>query len=169
MSQVRVEIRSHQLAAAAQIAEAEGGVFVPLAEPPPVRTVLRLTEEGKELQALEVTRVIEVEGSEGRTPGVIGRYVGLDELARSEQVGTEQLEGGVATVGEDGAATMAVPAPVVDPDPSNAIDLDEVKRLEAEASAPDDAANDQVGEESGETDDGNGGNKKKRRRGRKRR
>lgn len=169
MSQVRVEIRSHQLAAAAEIAEADGGVFVPLAEPPPVRTVLRLTEEGKELQALEVTRVVEVHGNDGRASGVVGRYVGLDELARSERVGTEHLEGGVAAVGEDGAAAMAVPAPVVDPDPSSAIDLEEVQRLEAEAQSSDAAANEQTESAPEESAGSEDGSRKKRRRGRKKR
>jgi hypothetical protein len=131
--EVRVDIRHHMLAASAQLSEGDDGtVHLALEHPPPVRSVLSVhTDEGA--HAFEVTRAVEVE-SEGVRPGVYGRFVGHEALDVLDKVGTEHLEAGEAASDHeddpDHSGYLAMPAPVVDPDPSDRIDVDEVRRLE---------------------------------------
>ena len=56
---VRVELRQANLSDSAQLREDEGTAFLALDQPPPVRSLLRLTI-GEEQKAFEVGRVVEV-------------------------------------------------------------------------------------------------------------
>lgn len=185
---VRLDLRHVTLSETAELSPAGDTIFVALDEPPPVRTLLRVVEEGAKPRVLEVTRVIEAPDADGRNArGLYGRFVDDAAGARLERVGTEHIaagEGGEAhgspsqdgSDGDDGGrAQMAMPAPVVDPDPSEPIDLDEVRRLEGadhDADEDGDASSDRDdagGDEDGESSDDNGQKKTRRRKGRKRR
>jgi hypothetical protein len=142
IQQVSVHYRHVELQSGAQLQETDdGGLFLALAEPPPVRTVLELRETtaaggggNARGHAYEITGVVEVE-SPGGARGCRLRRVD-DEALKSRTVGSERLadaSGGRASPtgampaarsnAEDGedwsdeyGAHMAVPAPVVDPD-----------------------------------------------------
>ena len=193
-ARVRVEIRRVPLTDTAPCEPSEGGVFVALDDPPPVRSILAITAGDEAPRALEVTAVVEV-APEGGARGFYGRFIEDDALARFERVGTEHLsdgepepaargEGETAESDDAGPGTqMAMPAPVVDPDDSEPIDLDTYRSGEHEAAPSSDA------DDSGDAEDGadaepeggttseqttsdgedDGARKGKRRRGRKRR
>lgn len=183
---VRVELRHVTLSETAELTSDGDTIFLALDEPPPVRTLLRVVDDGANARVLEVTRVVEVPEPAGRNArGLYGRFVDDAAGARLERVGTEHIAAGEGTdahvsapeVGsdeDDGLhAQMAMPAPVVDPDPSEPIDLDEVRRLEGVERDDDEAADaagdgDDDGEDDPAGDEG-GLKKKRRRKGRKRR
>lgn len=120
----------------APLAEGEDGVFVALAEPPPVRTVLSVVQ-GDQRRALEVARVVEVATrDEHGTRGFYGRWVEGDALERAAKVGTEHLEDGTpvvqpvsrddnAPIVASDAPVMAVPAPVMSVDDTGVISVDD--------------------------------------------
>ncbi len=177
--EVRVDIRHHTLATAAPLeASADGEVFVALDDPPPVRTILAIHDGDEGPHALEVTRVVETD-ADGARRGAYGRFRDADLLRGLDVVGTEHLDAGPAVASEDTAHTgyLAVPAPVVDPDPSDRIDVSELRQLEEGDGEDDDDASALDGPTNGEpardhapadpVDDG--GSRGKRRRGRKRR
>jgi hypothetical protein len=169
--EVRVDIRHHTLATAAQLQEsADGEVFVALDDPPPVRTILAIHDGESGPHALEVTRVVEADSDAVRR-GVYGRFRDADLLRGLDAVGTEHLEAGeqpsqgtVDDAGETGL--LAVPAPVVDPDPSDRIDVSELRQLEEHGG--EDARDDDGAEASPEPIDGSPP-RGRRRRGRKQR
>ncbi len=158
----RIDIRSHRLAEAAEIQDTEAGRFFVLPEPPPVRSILAV-REGDELEAFEVTRVVEVE-SQGQARGAFARIIDMSELDKSiAEVGTEHLsalaENDLDTQGGSDQPQMAVPAPVVHPEASEQIDVGNLPDM-GELSANDSS-------EANPTDEG--ARKGKRRKGRKRR
>lgn len=127
---VRLHYRRVPLAEPPTVKTVADGVFVALSAPPPVRTVLRLEHADGTVQAIEVTRVVEVEGEGDRGQrGFYARIVAGDVLAASDRVGSEHLSapqspdrGGPGSedqsTGEDdrsdaGHVAMAMPAPVV--------------------------------------------------------
>lgn len=135
-STVRVTYRSLELAAAAPVSDRAGGLcFVAIDTPPPVRTVLGLGDG----TAVEVVEAIEVEAP-GVARGCVVREVDAKRL--QQPVGSEKLANGAAggeappvrepsgivpaadTYDDGYAASMAVPAPVVDGETSDAIDVD---------------------------------------------
>jgi hypothetical protein len=97
-TQVRVDLRSISLSAAAQLAELpDGSFFIALDEPPPVRTVLSVREEGGEARAFEVSHVIEIsEASPIGVTGCQGRFVEAKRLERQRDVGSEHHAPGEA-------------------------------------------------------------------------
>jgi hypothetical protein len=175
--EVRVDIRHHTLATAAPLDEsADGEVFVALDDPPPVRTLLAIHDGKEGPHALEVTRVVETDTDASRR-GVFGRFRDPDVLRGLESVGTEHLASGeqVSAAGSDDsdhAGFLAMPAPVVDPDPSDRIDVSELRQLE-EGGSDDDSDDDDLprGDNgSPPSEDGDDSPRRgKRRRGRKRR
>lgn len=103
----------------ATIDEVEG-VFVALDDPPPVRTVLGVTQ-GEQTRTLEVLRVVEVATADAAR-GFYGRWADDEAQGRATKVGTEHLEDGtpqVQPVSRDHSAAismsdgMAMPAPVM--------------------------------------------------------
>ena len=126
---VRLWYRHVPLAEPPMATEVADGVFVALSAPPPVRTVLRLEHADASIRALQVTRVVEVDGSDDRGErGFYARFVEGDALAASEKVGSEHLSAPASdpepgrvhaeSNGEDeasdaGHVAMAMPAPVV--------------------------------------------------------
>ncbi len=162
--EVSVHYRHIELQPAATLRDADGGeLFLELAEPPPVRTVLEL-RDGASARAFEVTAVVEVDAA-GTTRGCRVREIDAEQL-RDRKVGSERLadaSAGSATAGaaadpshasssaegdeswsDDYGAHMAVPAPVIDPDGS-----DESEAIDVNADDADDAS----ASESGETTD----------------
>lgn len=124
---VKLEVRHIRLADSATLQpakadEGDEGVFVALAEPPPVRTVLTVVD-GETRRALEVTRVVEIGDRDERGErGFYARWVEGEAIERATKVGTEHLEDGtpqVQPVSQDNSAainlsdSMAMPAPVV--------------------------------------------------------
>ena len=174
--EVRVDIRHHTLASAARLQESrDGEVFIALDDPPPVRTILAIHEGNDGPHALEVTRVVETDSDASRR-GAYGRFRDADLLRGLDAVGTEHLAAGEQpSSSDDGehSGYLAMPAPVVDPDPSDRIDVNELRQLEensddgdddeseSDDEAPSESAPDLSAEESPK--------KGKRRRGRKRR
>jgi hypothetical protein len=152
--EVRVDIRHHTLAAAAPLREsADGEVFVALDDPPPVRTILAIHDGDEGPHALEVTRVIETD-SDASSRGVFGRFRDAELLRGLDAVGTEHLATGEqapAASGEDAehAGYLAMPAPVVDPDPSDRIDVNELRQLE-EGGGDEASEEDEEGESDGD-------------------
>lgn len=126
---VRLLYRDVPLAEPPAVQAAADGVFVALSTPPPVRTVLRLVHDDGSVRAIEVTRVVEVDGSDDRGErGFYARFVEGDVLAASDRVGSEHLSAPDSgpTAGEvdpestdeadpsdAGHVAMAMPAPVV--------------------------------------------------------
>jgi hypothetical protein len=183
-TEVRVEIRGVQLAEAVAFEASDTGVFIPLDDPPPVRSILAIFEGDEAPRAFEVTSVVEVP-AEGGARGLIGRFVEPDALARFARVGTEHLADGEAPSGPEGAEErdgandeapgiqMAMPAPVVvDSEESEAIDVDapdstsaETRQAESEGAS----AEAEPDPDADTSDNGEGERKGKRRRGRKRR
>jgi len=104
--------------------EANEGVFVAFAEPPPVRTILTVVE-GDSRRMLEVIRVVEVaERDERKVRGFYARFAEGQALEHASRVGTEHLEDGTpqvqpvipdhsAALPISDAPPMAVPAPVM--------------------------------------------------------
>lgn len=127
---IRLHYRHVPLAEPPTVKTVADGVFVALSAPPPVRTVLRLEHADGTVQAIEVTRVVEVEGEGDRGQrGFYARIVAGDVLAASDRVGSEHLSSPQSpdragpgsedqSTGEDdpsdaGNFAMAMPAPVV--------------------------------------------------------
>lgn len=138
---VRVEIREIVLTDEASVHTDGERTFIAMEAPPPVRSVVALHQEDGSVTSLEVREVVEVGDSDPRgTCGCYGVEVDADALARAARVGTEGLAGQpVATPTETpaplatpsaGAATdtedvqMGMPAPVVEPDESDTIDVE---------------------------------------------
>lgn len=157
------------------------GVFVALAAPPPVRTVLRLEHADGTASGLVVTRVVEVEGEGGRgARGFYARAVEGDALAESDRVGSEHLRTPEAGPGHEAGATrtedigedagsdgvhvaMAMPAPVV-------VDEDDEDDEGAPADGSEDARDAEGEGVEGSSAEGEGeADSGSRRRGRKRR
>jgi len=192
-STVQVRYRHHEIAAAAPISALSGGGDgthrLELDDPPPVRTVLAVVDDGR-TRAFEVREVIEVP-SEGAPRGCVLAEVAPERLPRA--VGTEDrpagLLGSAASEAElapvadeveadaDGyGAHMAVPAPVVSDDASEPLQLG--------GESDSDDASDKDGDDNGDGDtpaaettddgdaatpDGAAGGRAKKRRGRQRR
>ena len=102
---VRVDLRQANLSESAKLREAEDHVFIALEQPPPVRSLLRLTI-GEERKAFEVQRVVEVASDDEPARGCYGSFVDVERLEEQTKVGSEHLQPG--NVGGGG-----VPAPVV--------------------------------------------------------
>lgn len=154
---VRLSYRRVPLAEPPAVKTDADGVFVALSAPPPVRTVLRLEHADGTVQAIQVTRVVEVEGEGDRGQrGFYARHLEGDALAVSDRVGSEHLSApqspdrvgpGNDDQGTDehdpsdaGHVAMAMPAPVV-------VDEDDE---DDDASAPDEetASSDPEGEDA---------------------
>ena len=103
-SVVRVDLRQANLSESAKLREADDAVFLALDAPPPVRSILRITE-GENVRAFEVGRVIEVADDSEPTRGCYGSFVDDARLDDQAKVGSEHLEPGISNSG--------VPAPVV--------------------------------------------------------
>ncbi len=131
MPEFRVALRHTTLVEAAVLQPADDDShFIATAAPPPTHSILTL-HHGDETQYFLVDRAIEVEAS-GQERGIYGRLTDAEAHTEASKLGTEHLEDGEMIVDEDGAAPkMAMPAPVVDPDPTEEVDLDERRRLEA--------------------------------------
>lgn len=178
---VQVTYRHVELAGAAPLSERGDGSFrLTLDAPPPVKTVLSIAHGGA-TRALEVIEVIET-AADGSARGCVVREVGLDRLPT--KVGSEHLRdgalgsadgdappaatGGEAAVDDGYGAHMAVPAPVVSDDGSEANDVGD------DASGSDDANGDTNGDASGDTNGDasnagdSGSSRAKKRRGRQR-
>jgi hypothetical protein len=171
--EVRVDIRHHTLHSAAPLQESKDGeVFIALDDPPPVRTILAIHDGNEGPHALEVTRVVETDTETSRR-GAYGRFRDADLLRGLEAVGTEHLAAGEQpTPSDDGDHTgYAMPAPVVDPDPSDRIDVNELQKLEERGgdNGDDDDASDDDASPADSAPDGESPRRTRRRRGRKRR
>ena len=137
MPEYRVALRHTTLASAETLQSAgEDRYFIPSAAPPPAHSILTL-HDGDEVKYFLVDRAIESNTPE-QASGIIGRLTDAEAHEQASQLGSEHLEDGEAFVADGGAPQMAVPSPVVDPDPSEDIDPEERARLEdseAEADA----------------------------------
>lgn len=181
---VHVELRHLTLSESAELHEFEDAPFIALDDPPPVRTIIAVRDADAqgERRAFEVLRVVEVDEAErssgsgsglGPGRGVYGQWLEPEALRRFERVGTEHLSDGEVVDAEeepapeedapdsDDGVQMAVPAPVVDPDDSEPIDVDEARSIEADPSSPpDEPANeaaspaDALGDSEEEDDEG---------------
>lgn len=138
MSAVRVDLRQTTLTESARVREAGEQVFLSIENPPPVRSLLRLTIDG-EHKAFEVGQVVEVVGEGATERGCYGAFVGLERLDEHQNVGSEHLQPGISNSG--------IPAPVVIMN-TNEMLLGEVGSDEAEAAAA--AASDSDGDSSGD-------------------
>lgn len=101
---VRVDLRQATLSESARLRETDGHAFLCLENPPPVRSLLRITI-GDEQRAFEVGRVIEVVDDTETERGCHGTFVPLERLSEQLRVGSEHLQ--------PHAAGSGVPAPVV--------------------------------------------------------
>jgi hypothetical protein len=101
---VRVDLRQATLSESARLRENGEQAFLCLENPPPVRSLLRITV-GDEQRVFEVGRVIEVVDENGAERGCHGIFVALDRLAEQQRVGSEHLQPGISGSG--------VPSPVV--------------------------------------------------------
>jgi hypothetical protein len=81
--------------------------FLCLENPPPVRSLLRITV-GEEQRLFEVGRVVEVVDESEAERGCHGTFVALERLAEQQRVGSEHLQPGIIGSGGSG-----VPSPVV--------------------------------------------------------
>jgi len=154
-----------------------GELFVELADPLPVRTLLELRDPAGKPHAVVVTAVVEVEGAQGGVRGCRVRIVD-DAQLRARPVGSEHLKdasvpgegspsrsdartpsGSIATASDaeagaddgpgDYGLRMAVPAPVVDPDG----DPDEENEpVEASLEGADENDDDASGDEPSESE-----------------
>lgn len=105
MSQsVRVDLRHATLSESARLRESGEQAFLSLDNPPPVRSLLRITI-GEEQRAFEVGRVIEVVDETETERGCHGTFVPLERLDEQQKVGSEHLQ--------PHASGSGVPAPVV--------------------------------------------------------
>jgi hypothetical protein len=104
---VRVDLRQATLSESARLRETGEQAFLCLENPPPVRSLLRITV-GEEQRAFEVGRVIEVVDESEAERGCYGAFVALERLAEQQRVGSEHLQPGII-----GAGGSGVPSPVV--------------------------------------------------------
>jgi hypothetical protein len=101
---VRVDLRHATLSESARLRESNGQAFLCLDNPPPVRSLLRITI-GDEQRAFEVGKVIEVIDDTETERGCHGTFVALERLAEQQKAGSELLQPGNNSSG--------VPSPVV--------------------------------------------------------
>ena len=129
-SKLRISLRGRVLAEAAPVTERDGEVFVQIDSPPPARAVLEV-HDGSSSRHLQVVRVVESSDA-GR--GFFGRYmddveergVGTEHLTRLAPDVVEQLVHSDSGPEEmPVAASYPVPAPVLEAEPSEPIDLRE--------------------------------------------
>jgi hypothetical protein len=104
---VRVDLRQATLSESARLRESGEQAFLCLENPPPVRSLLRITV-GDEQRAFEVGRVIEVVDESEAERGCYGAFVAVERLAEQQRVGSEHLQPGII-----GAGGSGVPSPVV--------------------------------------------------------
>lgn len=104
---VRVDLRQATLSESARLRETGEQAFLCLENPPPVRSLLRISV-GEEQRAFEVGRVIEVVDEGEAERGCYGSFVALERLADQQRVGSEHLQPGIVGGGGSG-----VPSPVV--------------------------------------------------------
>lgn len=104
---VRVDLRQATLSESARLRETGEQVFLCLENPPPVRSLLRITV-GEDQRLFEVGRVIEVVDEGESERGCYGAFVALERLAEQQRVGSEHLQPGITGSGGSG-----VPSPVV--------------------------------------------------------
>jgi hypothetical protein len=104
---VRVDLRQATLSESARLRESGEQAFLCLENPPPVRSLLRITV-GDEQRAFEVGRVIEVVDESEAERGCYGAFVEVERLAEQQRVGSEHLQPGII-----GAGGSGVPSPVV--------------------------------------------------------
>lgn len=133
MPEYRVALRHTTLVETAPLVPRPGDTyFIATTAPPPTNSILTL-HDGEDIRYFVVDAVVEVDG-EDRERGILGKLT--DEAAHEEasKLGTEHLEDGTLIGGGDVAPQMAMPAPVVDPDPSGEVDVGERERLESETS-----------------------------------
>jgi hypothetical protein len=183
----RVHLRHILLSDAAAVEDVGHDIlFVALDDPPPVRSII-VVHDAEGARPVEVTKVVEVpEGDPRHARGIYGRLVDDEARQRAARVGTEQLPDGRAFEEKSpsdvdgtlmgGVSQMAMPAPVVDPDPSGPIDLHELRAIEhsGETGEPDDpdtghTPDDAAGDDSTSEDTAGGSPPARKRRGRKRR
>lgn len=147
---VRVDLRQATLSESAPMHETDDAVFLSLENPPPVRSLLRITV-GEDARAFEVARVIEVIDESEPKRGCYGNFVELERLEEQKKVGSEHLQPGIGGGG--------VPAPVVIMNTSDMM-LGEVGSDEDEAAAAADADGDggsDAAEGDGDAAEGDGG------------
>ena len=179
-SPVRVEYRHTPLAAEADVHDSGKSVFVALAQPMPVRSMLRVIDAAGNERGLVVDRVIEsADAGDFGDRGVVGHWVDADAVAKAAAVGSEHLEsaeatppsaeGSAADDGSDGGnAAVAMPAPVL------VDDEDEEESSDGDAAEGDSAGDEESadGADASEGGDGDGAEEKpkgRRRRGGRRR
>lgn len=104
---VRVDLRQATLSESARLRETGEQAFLCLENPPPVRSLLRITV-GEQQRAFEVGRVIEVVDESEAERGCHGAFVALERLVEQQRVGSEHLQPGIIDAGGSG-----VPSPVV--------------------------------------------------------
>jgi hypothetical protein len=131
MSAVRVDLRQTTLTESARVREAGEHMFLTMDNPPPVRSLLRLTIDGEE-QAFEVAQVVEVVGEGATERGCFGSFIELSRLDEHHKVGSEHLQPGISGGG--------IPAPVVIMN-TNEMMLGEVGSDEGEAAAAGESVN----------------------------
>jgi hypothetical protein len=102
---VRVDLRQATLSESARLRETGEQAFLCLENPPPVRSLLRITV-GEEQRAFEVGRVIEVVDEGEAERGCYGAFVALERLTEQQRVGSEHLQ-------PTGSGGSGVPSPVV--------------------------------------------------------
>jgi hypothetical protein len=121
---VRVSLRGQPIAQDAVLEPRGERAFLAVARPAPVRSVLEL-REGDSVRWMTVVRTIE----SGDTRGVLGI---VSETRPADRVGSEQFAAGDpeaivaaahADSGPEAASAYPVPAPVLDPEPSQPIDV----------------------------------------------
>lgn len=142
---VRVDLRQATLSESARLRESGEQAFLCLENPPPVRSLLRITV-GEEQRAFEVGRVIEVVDESEAERGCYGAFVALERLVEQQRVGSEHLQPGII-----GAGGSGVPSPVVIMN-TNEMLLGEAGSDEEEALA--------AGMSNGGGDDGEGDDRK---------
>jgi hypothetical protein len=103
-SAVRVDLRQANLSESAHLREVGDRTFLALDQPPPVRSLLKLTIDDEQ-KAFEVGRVIEVVGEGEPARGCYGAFVDLERLGEQAKVGSEHLQPGISGSG--------IPSPVV--------------------------------------------------------
>jgi hypothetical protein len=144
-SESRVFLRSALIADSArltEVTEEPGGAtgFLTLAAPPPVGSVVELRSDGAAASHLRVLHVVETTQGVYTVPGALVRAATAAEVARLREIGTEGLASheGHTSVTQEGSDTgraaeasalapvsadAGIPAPVVEPEPSEPIDL----------------------------------------------
>jgi hypothetical protein len=104
---VRVDLRQATLSESARLRETSEQAFLCLENPPPVRSLLRISV-GETQRAFEVGRVIEVVDEIEAERGCYGAFVALERLSEQQRVGSEHLQ-----PGNLGSGGSGVPSPVV--------------------------------------------------------